>query len=360
MAGTRSQRQTTTDRHPGLIRPGFSAGQAPTVEIQVRTAYDFLIAACGECGELSELLPQDRDWLVKIRTTLGADPSPCPDSCSAITTELVRILVEKPEVKTARDLVTVVDEMADAALLECLFGEVLEMPEVGQIARLALDGDKAAYAELQNHLEHFKGSPVLTVPLAEIAPNARRILHAWLPYYEGIEGRMDEILRRDAASRRLQDAAADPLGFVERVTNGVRTVPEARIRRIVLSPTYFGRPYNSLSRIGEVQFIGYPVADASLEAAGGPTPPAATIRLYRALGDETRLRILRLLADRDRYLTELANELELSKPTMSHHLAQLRAAGLVTITEQGNLTYYTLRRDRASEAGVELTSFLAH
>jgi DNA-binding transcriptional ArsR family regulator len=83
------------------------------------------------------------------------------------------------------------------------------------------------------------------------------------------------------------------------------------------------------------------------------------VRLYRALGDESRLRILRLLAERDRYLTELATELELSKPTVSHHLAQLRAASLVTLTQQGNLTYYSLRRDRIDEAGPELRAVLA-
>ena len=42
------------------------------------------------------------------------------------------------------------------------------------------------------------------------------------------------------------------------------------------------------------------------------------------------------------------------------HLAQLRAAGLITLTEQGNLTYYSLRRDCAEEAGVELRAYLAH
>ena len=70
--------------------------------------------------------------------------------------------------------------------------------------------------------------------------------------------------------------------------------------------------------------------------------------------------VMGLLAERDSYLTEIANELELSKPTIKHHLALLRAAGLVTVTDQGNLTYYSLRRDRADEAGVELRAYLAH
>ena len=59
-------------------------------------------------------------------------------------------------------------------------------------------------------------------------------------------------------------------------------------------------------------------------------PPQAVVRLHRALGDETRLRILKLLAGRDLYLTEIAQQLDLSKPTIKHHLALLRAAGLVT------------------------------
>jgi DNA-binding transcriptional ArsR family regulator len=199
----------------------------------------------------------------------------------------------------------------------------------------------------------------LTAPLEEFAPTSRRILGAWLPRYEAIEDRIGRMLQRDVSGRRPQDAVADPLGFVEHTTSGCRIIPEPEVRRIVLAPSYFTRPYNSLSKIGEILLICYPIADSALDAAGGLTPPTSTVRLYRALGDETRLRILHLLAERDRYLTELANELELSKPTISHHMATLRSAGLVTISEQGNLTYYTLRRDRADEAGPVLSAYLA-
>jgi DNA-binding transcriptional ArsR family regulator len=351
-----------TERTGGLVRPGLTSRPLPAVELDPRTSYDFLISSCADCGELVDLLPEDREWVVRARAEVATRPEPCDESCSAITTELFRILLDRPQVRTAADLVAAVDEMSEGALLECLFGELLdmsEMPEVARAARLALDGDEAAYAVLQKQLEQFKGHPVLNAPMAEIARHVRSLLHDWLPYYEQIEGRIEKILQRDVASRKLEDAADDPIGFVEHVTNGIRVVPEARTRRIILSPTYFGRPYNSCSRVGEIQFIGYPVADASLEAAGGATPPGATLRLYRALGDETRLRVLRLLVEHDHYLTELANELGLSKPTMSHHLAQLRSAGLITTTEQGNLTYYTLRRDRVEEAGPELGAYLA-
>ena len=69
-------------------------------------------------------------------------------------------------------------------------------------------------------------------------------------------------------------------------------------------------------------------------------------------------RILKLLAGRDLYLTEIAQLLELSKPTIKHHLALLRSAGLVTVTESGTVMYYSLRRQRLDEAMTELKGFL--
>ena len=108
----------------------------------------------------------------------------------------------------------------------------------------------------------------------------------------------------------------------------------------------------------EWRFFGYPVADSALDPSDELTPPLSVVRLHRALGDETRLRILKLLASRDLYLTEIAQELDLSKPTIKHHLAQLRAAGLVTITESGTVMYYSLRRNRLDDASAEIKKFL--
>jgi DNA-binding transcriptional ArsR family regulator len=332
------------------------------VELDPRTAYDFLTSACSDCGELDDLLPDDRRWLEESRaamaTELGEGAS--IQACSNFVTELGRMLIGRPEIQTASDVVAAVDAMTDGEMLETMVGELLEDPELSAITRRAIDGDAAAYAELQTKLDSMNGHPVLTESVSVLVPVTRAVVHSWLPRYQMIEPRVRRMLDRDVAAHGADDATHDPIGFVERTTNGIRLVPEQKIRRIVLAPSYFGRPYNSLSKVGDVQLVCYPIADSSLGAADRLTPPSATVRLYRALGDESRLRILRLLAERDRYLTEIANELSLSKPTIKHHLAQLRAAGLVTLIEQGNLTYYSLRHDRADEAGVELRAYLAH
>jgi DNA-binding transcriptional ArsR family regulator len=332
------------------------------VELDPRTAYDFLTSACSDCGELDDLLPDDRRWLEESRAAMTAElgSGAAVRACTSFVTELVRMLIGQPDLRTARDVVDAIDALSDTELLETMVGELLEDPELSAITRRAIDGDAAAYTELQAKLDTLSGHPVLTESIADLVPATRAVVHGWLARYEIIEQRVRRMLDRDVSARGMDDATRDPIGFVERTTNGIRLVPEQKIRRIVLAPSYFGRPYNSLSKVGDVQLVCYPIADSSLGAADRLTPPSATVRLYRALGDESRLRILRLLAERDRYLTEIANELGLSKPTIKHHLALLRAAGLVTLIEQGNLTYYSLRHDRADEAGAELRAYLAH
>jgi DNA-binding transcriptional ArsR family regulator len=360
MTETQTSRRRKPERTGALVRPGLAAPALPAVELDPRPIYDFLLSACYECGEPDELLPEDRTWMKDGRAALTELLGPGCASCTAFGTELGRLFIRRPDIKTARDVVAAVDALNDRELLDVLMGELVESPETGEFARRALDGDQAAFRELYEQLEAYKGHPVLPESLSEIVPAARAVVHAWLPRFQPIEARVVRMIERDVDSRDQAEIATDPLGFVEKTTAGVRLVPEPSIKRIVLAPTYFGRPFNSLTKSGDTQLVVYPIADSALGAAGLDKPTAATVRLYRALGDETRLRILHLLAERDRYLTELATELELSKPTISHHLAQLRSAGLVTTTDQGTMTYYSLRRDRVQQAGPELASFLAH
>ena len=169
---------------------------------------------------------------------------------------------------------------------------------------------------------------------------------------------MKDILDRDVEMRSSDVRTLEPVELVEKTTGGLRYLSERGVRRVILAPSYFARPYNMVMSADDWRLFGYPVADAAIEGDDTLAPPQGVVRLHRALGDETRLRILKLLTDGDRYLTEIAAQLELSKPTIKHHLALLRAAGLVTVTEEGGLTYYSLIRPRLDEASVELKRFL--
>lgn len=70
--------------------------------------------------------------------------------------------------------------------------------------------------------------------------------------------------------------------------------------------------------------------------------------LYRLLGDEARLRLLRVLSHERLNVTELTGVLGLAQSGVSRHLGLLKEAGLVTEERDGGFTYYRLARTLAS------------
>ena len=63
---------------------------------------------------------------------------------------------------------------------------------------------------------------------------------------------------------------------------------------------------------------------------------------FKALADPTRRRILELLRDDDLTAGELAEHFDISKPSLSHHLATLKSAGLVSDECRGQNIVYSL------------------
>ena len=68
------------------------------------------------------------------------------------------------------------------------------------------------------------------------------------------------------------------------------------------------------------------------------------------IGDPHRLRLLYLVAEQRRNVTELTEALDIAQPTVSHHLRMLRERGLVTAERDGTSIYYTLKDRRILEA----------
>ena len=95
-----------------------------------------------------------------------------------------------------------------------------------------------------------------------------------------------------------------------------------------------------------------PVADvaccAPLASAGLSEDQAqATARVFKALADPARVKIVNLLATSPEpvCVCEFTEPLGLSQPTVSHHLKKLTDAGLLDREQRGTWAYYRLRRD---------------
>ena len=89
-----------------------------------------------------------------------------------------------------------------------------------------------------------------------------------------------------------------------------------------------------------------------------PAEAAGLARIFRALDDPTRVRMVRVLAEASApvCVCDFTATFELSQPTVSHHLARLRAAGLVTSSRRGLWAFYELNATMtaAARAAVEL------
>ena len=71
-------------------------------------------------------------------------------------------------------------------------------------------------------------------------------------------------------------------------------------------------------------------------------------KYFKAFGDPTRLRILGLLAAKEKTVNEIVKEIGLSQPTISRHLGILREAAVVIDRREGQQVFYSLNRPSVS------------
>ena len=72
---------------------------------------------------------------------------------------------------------------------------------------------------------------------------------------------------------------------------------------------------------------------------------AALAKVFKALGDPTRVRLVSLIAasdDGEACICDLTEPVGLAQPTVSHHMKLLADAGLITRTQRGKWAYYRL------------------
>lgn len=76
---------------------------------------------------------------------------------------------------------------------------------------------------------------------------------------------------------------------------------------------------------------------------------AAMAERFKSLGDPTRLRILALLFDGERGVSDLAEHLKVSQSAVSHQLRILRAYDIVRFRKEGREVFYSLADDHVRD-----------
>jgi DNA-binding transcriptional ArsR family regulator len=126
---------------------------------------------------------------------------------------------------------------------------------------------------------------------------------------------------------------------IARATKGF-TLRSPSTRSVMLIPSYYAAPFVVVVQDGRDAVLVYGCRPGEMQGERSLLEPT-TVRTLKALSDETRLQILQLLAHRPLYGQQLAELLNVSHPTISHHMAQLRIAGLTQteLTDDGSKTY---------------------
>lgn len=127
---------------------------------------------------------------------------------------------------------------------------------------------------------------------------------------------------------------------------------------LVLSPSVFVWPHLRVNCDPPWPTALIYAAPAVARDAEPRIPPAELVRILRALGDDTRLRVLKLIAERPRTTQELAPLVGVSTAGLSKSLRRLADAGVITARRDGYYVVYSLAPERLATLTTAITNFL--
>jgi DNA-binding transcriptional ArsR family regulator len=195
-----------------------------------------------------------------------------------------------------------------------------------ETVRAAVAGDRSAWQQIRRTVRPpevlLEVAPWLQrAPSREVREVVLRTIQSW-PAVGDTSSRRAALAR--ARSIRRQDGAE---GLLRWVTAGIRYGP-ADLERVLLIPSELVAPIIIWVDEAERTLIVHPpLGDSGVSDAGTVLAAAGA-----AVGDETRIRLLRELRSGSRTLPDLCTALDRPRTTLLHHLALLRSAGLVTLT----------------------------
>ncbi len=174
-----------------------------------------------------------------------------------------------------------------------------------ELVDAALRGDAAAKRPFlrQSHARPVE-KRIIESDAGELARQVADLVELWnRDVFAEMAASLEPGLRESyRAVTRLKDQL--PIErLIIRATRGVEYRPESWIHTVVLVPSLLNRPWVDLAEHRGTKLIFYPAA------AAGEGSDAQLADIYKALGDETRLRILRLMASGVTSLTDMAERL---------------------------------------------------
>ncbi|MBL8063489.1 MAG: winged helix-turn-helix transcriptional regulator [Anaerolineales bacterium] len=178
-------------------------------------------------------------------------------------------------------------------------------------------------------------------------------------FFEEEEKRIEPVLR---AGLEHAQALASTVSFEELFTElsqGLQFGEEMTASKFIIAPAFWTTPLVFFEKINrDTMLLTFGARPADMSVIPGEIVPDALVRSLKALADPTRLKILRYLTNESLTPSEIARRLQLRPPTVTHHLKELRLAGLVEFSLMHEENRYTIRKQALNAVYENLNSFL--
>lgn len=347
-----------------LSRPGGRVG----IELDAAEAAEVLMSVCCLCADDYDAYELGEQRLQQSRAAIDpqllAAVTEIGGSNGKLIARLLGLVYETPPPRTFPTFLERLQATEPLELQLLLLGYQmrgyhLAVPPETILA--AAQGDAEARARLLEVTAEWPDDRHATENLLQLGGSElKRRLLALLPHwyeqvFRALAAEALAATERDAAAKRELVRTHSAEEIVELVTNGVQYTPGPEVSRVVFFPTYWLRPWVMLVDHKDVTIFCYPVGEPA--EAGEASAPAQLARIFKALGDEGRLRILKRLSEGPLALGEAADLLGVAKSTAHHHLAILRQAGFVFVRD-GAEKVYTFRSDLLPQTGALLDAYL--
>ncbi|TMU87579.1 winged helix-turn-helix transcriptional regulator [Bacillus sp. BHET2] len=274
------------------------------------------------------------------------------------TWKALLLLLHQKEFQKLSEFMAFLDELDDETF------RYICLPYIGvkfqELRTLASRGDNASRQTLKKRTEDNLFFPdyiefICTTDPLKLKSHLKNVMTNW---YEEVTAPQAEtltgILTLDKQAKKKMSEKLKPEALVEWATGGITYLPEPSVHTVLLIPQLVYRPWNVEGDVEGVKVFYYPVANESIYPNDLDMPSYFLVQKHKALGDEARLRMVKLLKGSERSLQEITNELTMGKSTVHHHLKILRSARLVE-TQDGK---YRLKENAVQSLSNELMQYL--
>ena len=284
-------------------------------------------------------------WAAGVRSRVPAESREVLNRTAVLRLLPIALINSLKEPKDSAQLMAKLRSIPAGEILETL-ANVPGMPE--QMKELFLStapGKKWSREDIQLFIQRFgmednKQTRQIFSTMNEAWANRKEFgeklllgLQAYIDtFFAEEEQRILPVLQQELSYARMRAGSRPLPAMLEELTAGVRYGDFEHLTDIVLAPTFWGSPFLFSEHLTETKMIVlFGARPGTMSIIPGEVVPDGLLRGMKAMADPTRLRILRYLAQEPQTASELSKVLRLRPPTVTHHLTQLRLAGMVQV-----------------------------